>query len=53
MGVGRWSICHLRAAPSHETHKRVHTAGLGILRSLLTDNGIREVTYLGRRPLSP
>ena len=36
---------------THETHKRIHTAGLGILRSLLTDNGVTQVTYLGRRPL--
>jgi len=28
-------------------------AGLGILRSLLTDNGVSQVTYLGRRPLPP
>jgi hypothetical protein len=44
---------HLRTAPSYETHKRIHTAGLGILRSLLTDNGVSQVTYLGRRPLPP
>jgi len=28
-------------------------AGLGILRSLLADNGVSQVTYLGRRPLPP
>ncbi|KAF8500357.1 hypothetical protein F5888DRAFT_1801889 [Russula emetica] len=28
-------------------------AGLGILRSLLSDNGVSQVTYLGRRPLPP
>ena len=39
--------------PACETHKRVHTAGLGILRSLLADNGVSQVTYLGRRPLPP
>jgi hypothetical protein len=33
--------------------KRLHAAGLGILRSLLTDNGVSQVTYLGRRPLPP
>jgi hypothetical protein len=33
--------------------KLIHTAGLGILRSLLTDNGVSQVTYLGRRPLPP
>jgi hypothetical protein len=27
------------------------TAGLGILRTLLADNGVSHVTYLGRRPL--
>ena len=44
---------HLRSAPYHETHKRIHSAGLGILRSLLADNGITQVTYLGRRTLPP
>ena len=29
------------------------TAGLGILRTLLVDNGVSHVTYLGRRPLPP
>ena len=38
---------------SHETYRRIHTAGLGVLRSLLTDNSISQVTYLGRRPLQP
>jgi nucleoside-diphosphate-sugar epimerase len=28
-------------------------AGLGILRVLLSDNGVSHVTYLGRRPLPP
>jgi len=28
-------------------------AGLGILRTLLADNGVSHVTYLGRRPLPP
>jgi len=28
-------------------------AGLGILRTLLVDNGVSHVTYLGRRPLPP
>lgn len=31
----------------------LYTAGLGILRSLLADNGVSQVTYLGRRPLPP
>ena len=39
--------------PAGDTHKRVHTAGLGILRSLLADNGVSQVTYLGRRHLPP
>lgn len=50
---GCWSVPHLHPVPPYETHKRIHTAGLGILRSLLTDNGISQVTYLGRRPLPP
>jgi hypothetical protein len=50
---GCWSVPHLRTAPSYETHKRIHTAGLGILRSLLTDDGVSQVTYLGRRSLPP
>jgi hypothetical protein len=29
------------------------TAGLGILRVLLSDNSVSHVTYLGRRPLPP
>ena len=33
--------------------KLIHTAGLGILRSLLTDSGVSQVTYLGRRALPP
>jgi hypothetical protein len=44
---------HFRTAPS--SYERLtnafDTAGLGILRSLLTDNGVSQVTYLGRRPL--
>ena len=45
---------HLHSAPSYaRLIKRIHTAGLGILRSLLTDNSISQVTYLGRRPLPP
>jgi len=42
--------------PAHTIMKVLLTgatgaAGLGILRSLLTDNGVTQVTYLGRRPL--
>jgi len=29
------------------------TAGLGVLRVLLSDNSVSHVTYLGRRPLPP
>ena len=51
---GCWSVSHLRTAPSYKkTHKHIHIAGLGILRSLLTDNGVSQVTYVGRRPLPP
>ena len=49
------SPSHLRTAPS--SYERltitIHIAGLGILRSLLADNGVSQVTYLGRRPLPP
>ena len=48
-----WSVPHLHSAPYFDTYKRIHIAGLGILRSLLTDNGISQITYLGRRPLPP
>jgi hypothetical protein len=44
---------HLCTASHYGTHKRIHPAGLGILRSLLTDNAVSQVTYLGRRPLPP
>jgi hypothetical protein len=51
---GCWSVLYnSRTVLACITHKRVHTAGLGILRSLLADNSISQVTYLGRRPLPP
>ena len=49
------SPSYLRPAPS--SYQRltiaIHIAGLGILRNLLADNGVSQVTYLGRRPLPP
>jgi len=38
--------------PQPHAHKLlVYTAGLGILRTLLSDNAVSQVTYIGRRPL--
>ena len=49
------SPSHLRTAPSSfgRLTIAIHIAGLGILRSLLADDGVSQVTYLGRRFLPP
>ena len=51
--TGAGQFPHLRTAPSYGTHKCIHTAGLGVMRSLLNDNGVSHVTYVGRRALPP